>query len=101
MPSLQGGFSNGLPVVLLSTNYSDPLLLLVDTGSAVLLITDRVLCPDADIQSIRIHVEAVTRDQIPIIGTVIRSCINMTEMSEILIFWLQPSPWINLMAYWL
>ena len=68
MPSLQGVFPNGLPVVLLSTNYSDPLLLLVDTGSAVSLITDRVLRPDADIQPIRIRVEAVTRDQIPIIG---------------------------------
>ena len=47
---------------------SDPIFLLVDTGSAVSLISDKVLHPDADITPIRIRVEAVTQDPIPITG---------------------------------
>jgi hypothetical protein len=40
----------------------------VDTGSAVSLISDKVLHPDADISPVRIRVEAVTQDPIPITG---------------------------------
>ena len=58
----------GLPLLFLKTSVSDPIHLLVDTGSSISLLSESLINNPSEIQPVSLAVKAVTGDKLPITG---------------------------------